>query len=321
MTRADLGHGLLLAAALSASVLAATTGGARTEVRVEQVAPRVVPIAEITAPDGTRALRDASGTLAPLRRYARIASTSLVADHVLDALCEPERIVAVSTLSKASSHFAHKHAAQRGLSSPAELEAILALRPDLLVINHFGDPRFAARLRSHGIVVFDLGEMHGLDTLLPNIRILGALVGAQERAAALARSFERRMRAVAAALPAGQRKRGLFLSAYGKQLYGGARGTSYHDVLVHAGLIDLAADRYEGWPALDPEQVLALDPEVLVTKRGMAGELCAAPGLSALRACSGRARIVELDAELIDDPGLPMLDVTEELHALVYGPP
>jgi iron complex transport system substrate-binding protein len=317
--RADLGHGLLLGGALAASVLSAMTGGARTQVRLEQVAPTVVPIAETTMPDGTRALRDASGTLVPLRHYARIASTSLVADHVLDALCEPERVVAVSALSKTSTHFAHKHATQVALSSAAELETILSLHPDLLITNHFGDPRFAARLRAQGIAVFDLGEMHGLDTLLPNIRVLGALLGVNEQAGALARSFGRRMRAVASDLPPERRKRGLYLSSYGKQLYGGARGTSYHDVLVHAGLVDLAADRYEGWPALDPEQVLVLDPDVLVTKRGMGRELCASPGLSALRACSGRARVVELDAELIDDPGLPMLEVTEELHALVYG--
>ena len=238
---------------------------------------------------------------------------------MLDALCEPERVVAVSTLSKASARLGYRHASHQGISSPAELEAILALKPDLLIINHFGDPRFAARLRAHGIVVFDLGEMHGLDTLLPNIRTIGALIGAEQRAGDLASTFERRMRAVAADVPSERRPGGLYVSAYGKQLYGGARGTSYHDVPEHAGLHDLAAARYEGWPALDPEQVLVLDPDVLVTKRGMARELCASPGLSALRACRGRARIVELEAELIDDPGLPMLDATEELHARVHG--
>jgi iron complex transport system substrate-binding protein len=316
--RADLGNALALAGAVIASVVAATQAGARTQVRLEQIAPRVVPIVETTLPDGTRALRDAAGVLTPLRRYQRIVSTSLVADHVLHALCEPERIVAVSAMSKASARFAHRHAAQQGIGSPAELEAILALHPDLLIINHFGDPRFAARLRAHGIVVFDLGEMHGLPTLLPNIRTLGALVGREAEADRLAISFERRLRAVASDLPAEQRQRGLYVSAYGKQLYGGARGTSYHDVLVHAGLRDVA-EGYEGWPAFDPEQVLQLDPDVLVTKRGMARELCAAPGLSALRACRGQARIVEIDADLIDDPGLPMLDAAEELHARVYG--
>jgi iron complex transport system substrate-binding protein len=319
VTRTDAQNGSLLVLALAACITAASSGGARMQIRVEQLAPSVVPIAEVRAPDGSRALRDASGTLAPLRHYARIASTSLVADHVLDALCEPERIVAVSTLSKVSARLGYRYSDRTGLGSPTELEAILAQKPDLLIINHFGDPRFAARLRTHGVVVFDLGEMHGLDTLLPNIRTIGTLIGADERAEALARTFARRMRAVAADVPVERRPRALYLSAYGKQLYGGARGTSYHDVLEHAGLHDLAAERYEGWPAFDPEQVLAFDPDVLVTKRGMARELCAAPGLSALRACRGEARIIELEAELIDDPGLPMLEAAEELRTRVHG--
>ena len=320
MKRADLANGLLLAGALGASMLAAgSAGGGHTQVRVEQVAPPALPIAEEKAPDGTAALRDASGTLAPLRHYARIASASVVADHVLDALCEPERVVAVSTQSKANARLAFKHGGRRALDSPAELETILALRPDLLIINHFGDPRFAARLRAHGIVVFDLGEMHGLSTLLPNIRVIGRLIGAEERADELAATFQRRIDVVAHDVAPAQRRRALYLSAYGKQLFGGARGTSYHDVLVHAGLVDVAGERYEGWPALDAEQVLALDPDVLVTKRGMARALCGAPGLGALRACSGAARIIELDPELADDPGLPMLDATEQLHDAVYG--
>ena len=46
----DLGNALALAGAVIASVVAATNTGARTQVRVEQVAPRVVPIVETTLP-------------------------------------------------------------------------------------------------------------------------------------------------------------------------------------------------------------------------------------------------------------------------------
>ena len=318
MTRLDLYNGIALVVSMLASVTAAGGMHMPAEVRVEQVAPRAKPIAEVALSGGRRGIRDASGVVAPLSHYRRIASASLIADHVLWELCEPGRLIAVSQRTKQSVHFGHRHRERAAITSPADLELILALDPDLLFINHFGDPRYAARLRDHGIVVFDLGEMRGVETLLPNIRVIGALLDQPARADALAQRFERRLHAVATGLPPGDRPRALYLSTYGKQLYGGASHTSYDDVLRHAGLVNVAAPLHRGWPALSPEQVLSMDPEVLVTKRAMGAELCRFPGLERLRPCRGQGRIAELDAELIDDPGLPILDVTEALHAQVY---
>jgi iron complex transport system substrate-binding protein len=161
--------------------------------------------------------------------------------------------------------------------------------------------------------------MHGLESLLPSIQVIGRLVDAGPRASALAERLMQRLLAVAADVPQSARPRGLYLAAYGTQLYGGGAGTSYHDVLVFGGLIDAAAERYRGWPALDAEQVLGMDPEVLVTKQGMAQQLCRAPGLALLRPCRGQGRIAELDPDLADVPSLPILDLAEALRAQIHG--
>ncbi len=319
MTRVDLHNGVAVLLALSASLLGAAGARREPQVRVEQIEPRAAKVAEVVLPGGGRGIRDASSAIAPLRRYRRIASASLVADSVLWELCAPERIVAVSRYSKDNPLLGYRYRGRAGIDSPADLEPILSLHPDLLLINHFGDPRYAARLRAQGVVVFDLGEMGGLDTLLPTIGVIGVLVGEPQRAAALATHFVQRLKAVASDVPRAARPRGLYLALYGKQLFGGARGTSYHDVLHYAGLID-AAERYHGWPALDAEQVLSLDPDVLVTRRGMAQSICNAPGLSQLRPCHGQGRIAELDPDLADDPGLPMLELAESLRAQIHGP-
>ena len=321
MTHIDGYNGAALLCALVISALGTGPASGGRAVRVEQIAPRSAAIAEVALPGGGRGVRDASGSVAPLRRYARIASASLIADHVLWELCEPERFVAVSDRSKQSPAFRYRHAARAGISSPAELEAILALHPDLLFVNHFGDPRYTERLRQRGIVVFDLGEMGGVSSLLPTIAVIGKLIGKDAGARVLGARFDQGMRAIAADVPPARKPRGLYVSAYGKQLYGGALGTSYHDVLEAAGVIDVAAERYRGWPTFDAEQVLALDPDVLVTKQGMAATLCAFPGLGQLRACRGAAgaRVVELDAELADVTGLPMLDAAQQLRAAIHG--
>ena len=62
-----------------------------------------------------------------------------------------------------------------------------------------------------------------------------------------------------------------------------------------------------------------MDPDLLVTKRGMSRELCRFPGFELVRACQGRGRIVELDADLVDDPGLPMLEAAESLREQLHA--
>jgi iron complex transport system substrate-binding protein len=319
MTRLDAHNAVALIAALATSLLPAVPLRDRSAASVEQIAPRAEALTELALPGGARGIRDASSAIAPLRRYQRIASASLIADHVLWELCEPERVVAVTQGSKHDPRYGYRYQQRAGIESPADLEPILALHPDLLLVNHFADPRYAERLREHGIVVFDLGEMHGLSTLLPSIRVIGKLVGAEQRADELAQHFVQRLDAIARDVPTASRPRALYLAAYGKQLFGGAAGTSYHDVLTYAGLLDVAAPAYSGWPALDAEQVLSMDPEVVVTRKGMTQLLCNAPGLSRLRPCRGEGRFAELDPDLADDPGLPMLELAESLHAQVHG--
>jgi hypothetical protein len=64
-----------------------------------------------------------------------------------------------------------------------------------------------------------------------------------------------------------------------------------------------------------------MDPDVIVTSVGMRQRLCARPGLAMLRACNGRGRFVELDDDLLSDPGPWMVDAARLVRAAVYGPP
>jgi len=204
-------------------------------------------------------------------------------------------------------------------AGPGDLERLLEAQVDLLLVNNRGAESQLARARAAGIVVFDLGEMRGLATLQTSIRSLARVLGDPARGERLWQRFSRRMRAVADAIPRAERKPALYLATYSGKLFGGTRGTSYHDVLESAGLIDLAAARYRDWPQYDPEQVLELDPPLIVTGSGMARELCAGQWLAPLRACRERERrVIELPGALLDDPGLLMLDAAEALHALAY---
>jgi iron complex transport system substrate-binding protein len=318
MNRATLANLLALAAAL---VLAAGLAWPRASDgrRAVRVSKRGAATTAVPFPAGGAAVADATGRLVPLRRYQRIVSTNLVTDRLLAELVEPTRIRAVSAAAAARRRDGHRYQGLATVDGFGPPEAMLALKPDLVLTNSFGSPGVAARLRDAGIEVFELGELRGESSFATLTASLGLLLGVPERAERLHHAFASRMAALAARPRPGQPLRALYLSTLGPDLQGGTVGTSYHDILVAAGLVDVAATRYRDWPAYSAEQVLELDPELIVTREGFAAGICRYPGMDRITPCRGEGRILELPGELLDEPGLAMLEAAEQLAALAYG--
>jgi len=282
-------------------------------------APALTPSIEvIEMPGGRRGLRDATGQLVELETYRRVVAGSLVADRLLHELAEPDRVVGVSAYGRAQSPWAYQQADKPVLASTDDVEAVLSLAPDLVLLNSFGDSAKVARLRERGIAVFDLGEMGGVDTLVRDIHVVAQLLGHPERGERLATAWRRRFAAVAGALHGRARKRAVLLTTYGGKVFGGTRGSSYGDVLEAAGLVDVAAASYHGWPQYSAEELLRLDPDLVVTKYGMGQQLCRIGGLEQLKACRSAGGFVEIDGAVLDDPGLAMLDAAEQIFAIAY---
>jgi iron complex transport system substrate-binding protein len=313
--RTNLVNGAALVLALALGAIGGYDRGPRTTAELPVAA--VTSVRKQPLPGGGFGIADASGRLVPLRPYHRIASTNMLADRLLLELAEPDRVLAVSTSSAQSPVF-WRYAGKPTVDGMGPLEGLIALKPDLVLLNVFGNEAKSEKLRAAGIEVFNLGELRGLRTLLPTAEIVGELLGAPARGRALALAYQARLQRVAAPLGTRPRRRALYLVVIAGNIYGGTRGTSYHDVLVAAGLDDVAAARHRDWPQYRPEELAALDPDLLVTKAGLADAVCVQPGLDHLRACREPGHVLGLPESLIDDPGLGMLDAAEQLFALAY---
>ncbi|HEY6881667.1 MAG TPA: ABC transporter substrate-binding protein [Polyangiales bacterium] len=305
-----------LAGVLVALALAIAGGALRTD-EVQRTPPSVHnALTPVQLADGSRALRDARGALIPLRPYTRIASGTLISDRVLLDLCEPGRIVAFTQYAAATPQ-GYRYQGKPTIGARDDIERVLGLQPELMIVSDLIDPNYAARLRERGVQVFDIGPMHGLTTLLTSIRAIGWLIGEPERAERYAASLEARLVALA---PGPKGARTLYLARYGDKLFAAGAQTSYHEVIEFAGLRDAAAERdLVGWPELTSEGVLAIDPDLLLTRTGMSASLCRHPGLDQLRPCQPGGRILELDGALLDDPGPTMLEAAEALRRAYVG--
>jgi ABC-type Fe3+-hydroxamate transport system substrate-binding protein len=273
--------------------------------------------------NGEKGLRDESGVVIPLRPYRRVVSASTISDALLLEFAAPEQIVAFTQYSGENEVFGYRYSGKPQVDALKNMEGLLALQPDLLLVSTLSSGARLERLRETGLTVFSLGEMRGVESYLRNARAIAALVGRAELGEMYAQSTLGRLQAIARDLPDAERKSAVQLTYYGTKIYGSGAQTSYTDVMRYAGLVDVAATGYTGWPAWSPEQVLELDPQVIVTRTGMGQQLCTQASLSHLRACqpgaSGRSGIVELPDALINDPGPGMLLSAERIFAAVYG--
>lgn len=268
----------------------------------------------------TREVRDTDNVAVPVRAYQRIASLSPNADAILLETISASRVVGVSgTLREGlgPQRFESLHVIEE-----ATVEQVLALDPDLVIVGALSFSGQVQQLRDANIAVFRMGEMRGVRSFVQDARDIGRLVGEGARGEEVGARLERRMRMVAADIPLSERPRGLYLGVLGRGLYGGANRTSFHDVLEAAGLRDVLA-HMDSWPELTPEQVLELDPDVVLVPEGTARVLCDRDGLRTLRVClrDGDAQVVELPSEVLNDPGMGMLLAAERLRMAVHGAP
>jgi iron complex transport system substrate-binding protein len=320
VTRTGILHLAAMFGVLVLSVSAATV--IRRDPAIQVTTAGSAPPAAVSLVDlghGLQGVRDAAGTVIPVGDYRRIVSGSSTSDWLLSELCEPDRVLAVTLRSRESAPWRYRFAGKQTVAALDNLEALLAMQPDLLIIDSYGDPRRVARLREHGLQVFDMGQMYGVSSLLTAMRRVGALMGRAERGELLARRFQRSLSALARDVPEAGRRRAMYLSPYGDKLFGGTRGTAYYDILVYAGLRDAAAGRFNGFPDYSAEQVLAIDPELIVTRAGAGEAICRHAGLRELGACKRPGSIIEVDSFAIDDPGLGILEAAEAITAAVYG--
>jgi len=214
---------------------------------------------------------------------------------------------------------------QRQLSA----EGILSLRPDLLVgTEEMGPPPVLAQIRKAGVRVELFSSKAELAAVDGNLKHLGLLLGAEQKAAQLAADYQQQLEALQVQIKQAQASHkapGVLLlvgHAGAKPLIAG-QGTAGDWLLRQAGARNLA--EHQGYKNFSNEALAALDPDVVVfSDRALAGDqalqalLKENPSLAASRAARDK-RLVSLDPTLLVGGLGPRLPVAlQDLAAAFY---
>lgn len=237
----------------------------------------------------------APGAEAPLR----VASLNLTADELLVEMLPPDRLVAVTRWADdaSMSNVAGRVPITAVRLPRADLERILALRPDLVVVSEYTDADFLRLVEKSGLRHH---RMSGLDTL-PGIRAaivdLGRAVGAPQPAARLAARFDAVLAELARRLEGDPRPRVLY---WGDPHTAGAR-TAIGSLLEAAGASNVGRELgLRGIVPIAGEKAFAAEPDAFLVTEGSGASVALRrhPLLSRTRAVR-EGRVVEMPNHLL----------------------
>lgn len=256
-------------------------------------------------------------------RPERIVSVTLATDEMLLALVPPSRIAALSDVAP-NPRFSPIRDKLEGVAHFVgnDSERIVALRPDLCFIASYTQEKTRKALETHGIPVFTFHCFTTLDDIRRNIRTVGKAVGETDKAGRLVAEMNAKLKALARRLPPrSEWPTALFCFAGG---HSGAGDTTYTAVLEAAGVKNALAEAgFTGYPKVDAERIVSLDPDYFIVGVGADGKspaeawLKSLPALTDLRALK-EDRFLRVRAPVFSSCSQHVADAVVEIASQLY---
>jgi iron complex transport system substrate-binding protein len=153
-----------------------------------------------------------------------------------------------------------------GMSNPS-LEAVISLKPDIVVLTYDGNPKeFEERLRSLKIKTFVFKARRLLE-LSQGIREMGIALEVKEKAEILAKEIEMAINKFRVIRSSNQKKKVLFI-IWPEPLIVAGPGTAIDDAITVLGYENIASKAKASYPKYSLEEIIHQSPDVIITGKG-----------------------------------------------------
>jgi len=173
---------------------------------------------------------------APAAALPRVMSLNLCADPYLMAFADKAQILALTPLSRDASLSANAAAAQDFPVSNGQIEAIIALKPDLVIVSSWSDPIRNALIERLGFDVLTLDAAQDFAAARKEILTLGKAIGREAQARAYVQNLDTALAALKKPTHAPK-----VLPLQRRNLTVG-QGHILDDILSRAGAVNLGRD-------------------------------------------------------------------------------
>lgn len=204
-------------------------------------------------------------------QYKRIVSLSPSTTEILFSLDLGNEIVGVTSYCDYPEE-ARKRAKIGGMSNPS-IEAIISLRPDIVVMTVDGNPKeVEEKLRSIKIKTY-VFRARRLDELPDGIRDMGVALGVSERAERLALEIEGALSKFRSLYKSKISKKKVLFILWPEPLIVAGPGTAIDDAIRLLGAENIAARSRIPYPKYSIEDVIRQSPDVVIIGRAMGKDI------------------------------------------------
>lgn len=204
------------------------------------------------------------------------------------------------------------------------IEAILALEPDLVLAAGINTPEQVKALEDLGITVYYLPNVLNYEELYDQVNLIGQLTGHEDEAAALAESLAARVEAVESAVANVTEKPTVFYEIDGTdpaKPWTTGPGTFMDTMITKAGGVNIGGVLSDSFAQISVEEIVAQDPNIILlgdTLYGVTiesiGERTGWADLTAVK----EGNIFAFDDNLASRPGPRLVDGLEELLKILH---
>jgi iron complex transport system substrate-binding protein len=204
------------------------------------------------------------------------------------------------------------------------LEAIVALHPDLVLAGGINTPELVASLEQLGMTVFFLPNPARLEEMYTNLETVARLTGHETETNLLVDSLKERVAAVDEKLQPLSYAPTVYyeLDATNPTKPYTAGPGSFVDLLItRAGGINIGAELQGQWAQISMEQMVVANPAIIILGDAAYGEtpakVAARPGWGTLTAVQ-TGQIFPFDDNLVSRPGPRLVDGLEAMAKLLH---
>lgn len=212
-----------------------------------------------------------------------------------------------------------------GSYSNVDMEKVVAINPDLILAEDIQKQKVIPALEKLGFTVVALVP-HNLQEVMDSIKLVGRLTGTQEKAGQIVDDMSWRIKAitdVTDSLTEEGKTRVLYVIWHDPIMSVGT-DTEIHEMIEMAGGSNIAAFAGEGWPTLALEEIVALNPQVIIVNvEGYeGGDISLQAILNETRLGGTDAfingRVYGIDADLTNRPTPRIVEGLEEMAKMIH---
>ena len=203
-------------------------------------------------------------------------------------------------------------------------EAIVALKPDLVLAAEINTPELVKTLEGLGLTVYYLSNPTTLDGMYANLEAVAKLTGHVDETSTLIQSLKARVTAVDTKLAGISEKPTVFYeldATDASKPYTAGPGTFIDLLIQRAGGTNVASTLKDQYPQVSLEELVVLNPDIIILSDSAYGEtpekVAARPGWSTLAAVKN-GRVYPFDYHLLSIPGPRLVDGLEQAAKLLH---